>query len=279
MFDTIEKLDNSLIQHGPVNNRIYLMKVNGRDLPGLVEKLDALAHQNKYTKIFTKIPLQVKPIFTKRGYIQEAAVPGFFHGDSEAVFLSRFVDPQRARDDCKDEIVQILETAAKKSEQPANPSLPEGFEIRPVTPDEAEAMADIFKGVFESYPFPIHDPDYLRQTMESHIDYFGAYDNRRMVAVSSAEQDTEAENVEMTDFAAMGDYRGKGLAGHLLAHMEQQMREKGIKTAYTIARAVSAGINITFARAGYRYAGTLTNNTHICGRFESMNVWYKPLRS
>jgi hypothetical protein len=36
-------------------------------------------------------------------------------------------------------------------------------------------------------------------------------------------------------------------------------------------------MNITFARAGYRYAGTLVNNTQICGQLESMNVWYKPL--
>ena len=37
------------------------------------------------------------------------------------------------------------------------------------------------------------------------------------------------------------------------------------------------GMNITFAKHGYHYAGTLNNNTNICGRIESMNVWYKSL--
>ena len=277
MFDTIEKLDHSLIQHGPANDRIYLMKVNGRDLPGLVDKLDALAEQNHYTKIFTKVPLQTKPMFVDRGYIEEAMIPGFFHGETEAVFLSRFVDPQRELDPSQKKIEEILDIAREKGAHPETKTLPDGFGIRQVRPDEAEAMAEIFKVVFESYPFPVHDPDYLRETMETHIAYFAAYDHRKMVAVSSAEMDTEAENVEMTDFATFPDYRGKGLASCLLSHMELQMQEKGIKTGYTIARALSAEMNITFARAGYTYSGTLTNNTNICGQLESMNVWHKPL--
>jgi hypothetical protein len=36
-------------------------------------------------------------------------------------------------------------------------------------------------------------------------------------------------------------------------------------------------MNITFGRRGYRYAGTLVNNTWIGGAIESMNVWYKIL--
>ena len=277
MFDTIEKLDHSLIQHGPANNRIYLMKVSGQDLPELLDKMDAMAQQNHYTKIFTKVPLQTKPLFEARGYIEEAVIPGFFHGDTEAVFLSRFVDPQREQDPSQKQLEEILDIAAEKVEQPEIKSLPDGFEIRQVRSDEAEAMAAIFKVVFESYPFPVHDPDYLRETMETHIEYYAAYENGTMVAVSSAEMDTEAENVEMTDFATLPDYRGKGLASCLLSYMENRMLEKGIQTGYTIARALSAGMNITFARAGYTYAGTLTNNTNICGQLESMNVWYKLL--
>ncbi|MEZ4485255.1 MAG: hypothetical protein R2864_11955 [Syntrophotaleaceae bacterium] len=34
-------------------------------------------------------------------------------------------------------------------------------------------------------------------------------------------------------------------------------------------------MNITFAKHGYSYGGTLTNNTQISGDLESMVVWYK----
>ena len=55
------------------------------------------------------------------------------------------------------------------------------------------------------------------------------------------------------------------------------MQRRGILTAYTIARSLSYGMNITFARQGYRFGGTLTNNTEISGAIESMNVWYRSL--
>ena len=59
--------------------------------------------------------------------------------------------------------------------------------------------------------------------------------------------------------------------------MGKAMKLKGIKTAYTIARAKSAGMNITFSKAGYKFGGRLKNNTNIFGNIESMNVWYKHL--
>jgi hypothetical protein len=57
----------------------------------------------------------------------------------------------------------------------------------------------------------------------------------------------------------------------------EEMRAAGMKTALTIARALSYPINATLARAGYAWGGTLVNNTNICGGFESMNVWYRAL--
>lgn len=55
------------------------------------------------------------------------------------------------------------------------------------------------------------------------------------------------------------------------------MADEGIKTAYTIARSTSFGMNKTFARQGFDFGGTLVNNTLIGDTIESMNVWYKAL--
>jgi hypothetical protein len=59
--------------------------------------------------------------------------------------------------------------------------------------------------------------------------------------------------------------------------MDDHAKEAGLRVAFTIARALSFGMNITFARRSYQYAGTLINNTQIAGSIESMNVWYKTL--
>jgi putative beta-lysine N-acetyltransferase len=138
-------------------------------------------------------------------------------------------------------------------------------------------MAHVYRVVFASYPFPIHDPEYLKQTMATTVRYFCAEEQGKIVALSSAEFDFKGQNVEMTDFATLPDTRGRGIALSLLALMEQDPKVRTMRTAYTIARSLSPGMNITFAKAGYAYGGTLTNNTDISGSIESMNIWYKTL--
>ena len=86
-----------------------------------------------------------------------------------------------------------------------------------------------------------------------------------------------SQNVEMTDFATLPEALGHGLALSLLETMESAMCRRNMHTAHTIARARSPGMNITFSKAGYTFAGTLINNTNISGGIESMNVWYKRL--
>jgi putative beta-lysine N-acetyltransferase len=277
MFDTIEKIDHSVVQHGPNSDRIYLMKLSDQDLPDLLDKLDRLAEQQDYSKIFAKAPLPVKEMFASHDYVEEASVPGFYKGQTDGVFLAKYIDPQREREPAQKKIEHIIDLSEEKAKQ-AEPEIPDGpLTIRPLEESDADALAEVYQEVFESYPFPIHEPDYLLETMASHVAYFGAFDENRLVAAGSAEIDSEAQNAEMTDFATLPDYRGQGLAQQLLVTMEQHMRNRGIKTGYTIARALSAGMNITFAKHGYQFAGTLTNNTHICGGIESMNVWYKSL--
>ena len=81
----------------------------------------------------------------------------------------------------------------------------------------------------------------------------------------------------MTDFATLSKYRGQGLASYLLKKMEREMIHQGMRTLFSIARALSPAMNMTFGNTDYLYGGTLVNNTNISGRIESMNVWYKHL--
>jgi putative beta-lysine N-acetyltransferase len=133
--------------------------------------------------------------------------------------------------------------------------------------------------VFESYPFPVDDPDHLRKEQEHGTRFFTVWEEGDLVAASSMEPGGASGVVEMTDFATLPAHRGKGLATHLLSLMDRAAAKAGKRVAYTIARAASFGMNITFARRKYTFGGTLVNNTQISGAIESMNVWYKPLGS
>ncbi|MDD5133941.1 MAG: putative beta-lysine N-acetyltransferase [Phycisphaerae bacterium] len=279
MSDKIETMGNSVIQHGPENSRIYLMKVGGADVPEIVGKLEKLAQKKSYSKIFAKVPLQLKPFFREEDYKAEAMVPGFYQGRDEAVFLAKFLSKERELEPKTDEISANLTIARSKAKQRTDTDI-KSFRIKKAEPGDAENISGVFKRVFETYPFPVHDVGYIKDTMRGHICYFCAVekDTKKIAAVSSAEIDATEKNVEMTDFATLPAYRGNGLAGALLERMESEMATMGIKKAYTIARALSVGVNILFARAGYEYAGTLINNTNICGQIESMNVWHKSFR-
>jgi putative beta-lysine N-acetyltransferase len=275
--DKFETLAGSKIQHGEYNDRIYLMKLARPPAGDTVEKLDQLAERENYSKIFAKIPCPESGMFLEHGYREEARVPGFYNGQEDGCFLARYLDPARAEETNRERHEQVMQASFDGVDGALHNELPEGLRWRECDPADAEAVAGVYREVFETYPFPIHDPAYIRKTMETHVIYFGVWKGDKLVALSSSEMDEDASNVEMTDFATLPEARKQGIGVFLLHRMDERMTERGIKTGYTIARAVSFGMNITFARCGYEYAGRLINNTNISGNFESMNVWHKPL--
>ena len=277
MYDTVETLGKSMVHHGTCNNRVYLMKLDASDLPSIVGRLARLAERHGYTKIFAKIPAEHEAEFLRNGYRREAFIPDFYKGTTGAAFLGWYLDEARATDRRNSEVQQNLELAKSRATSGPAPKPDPHLDFGPAAEPDAEEMAQVYRVVFASYPFPIHDPAYLKETLKTNVRYFYAKRQGRIVALSSAEFDFGGQNVEMTDFATLPDGRGRGIALSLLARMEQDPKVRTMRTAYTIARSLSPGMNITFAKAGYTYGGTLTNNTDISGSIESMNVWYKAL--
>lgn len=274
--DTVTTIGGTLVQHGRLSDRIYVMHLSPADLPGILDDLDALAESERYSKIFAKVPASALSSFISRGYVVEARVPGFFRGREDGYFASKFLDAKRRWE--SGDVAAVLAAVREKAGDGCPVVLPEGWTCAPAAEDDADDLAALYGEVFATYPFPIADPGYLRETMAGDYRYFIVRtEDGRLAAASSAEIYREDENVEMTDFAVHQAFRGKSLSGYLLSRMEEAMRAAGMKTAFTIARALSYPINSTFARAGYAWAGTLTNNTNICGGFESMNVWYRAL--
>ncbi|PLX86713.1 MAG: putative beta-lysine N-acetyltransferase [Desulfuromonas sp.] len=273
----MEIIGESLIQHGKANDRAYVMKIGKNDYPGIVGDVVALARANGYSKIFVKAPAFARPAFMDSGFVEEARVPGLFQGEEDGFFLSRFFSPEREAEGQPDLVAEILEAARQKRGKTGDAKLPAGHACRVMQKDDVEEMARLYRQVFASYPFPIHDPDYLARTMDENLSYYGIWIDSRLIALSSAEIDFAGKNAEMTDFATLPECRGSGLATYLLDQMESGIKQSGIQTAYTIARAYSFGMNITFAKHGYAFGGTLVHNTQISGNLESMNVWYKHL--
>lgn len=277
MFDKVEKLEHSVIQHGPNNDRVYLMKLDQKDLPEIIDKLYDLSLVKRYTKIFAKVPERMVDDFLDKDFKKEATIPKFYKGKESAHFVSRFIGATRfflsfAK---KQRIKENIEVALQKKEK--NNLRKPGAEFRPLGHRDADQLVSLYGKTFKVYPFPIFEEQYIKDTMDKNIDYFGAFVDDKLVAASSAEKDVENRNAEMTDFATLPKHRGKNLSYFLLKEMEKEMASQDFKTLFTIARSASIGMNATFARQEYEFAGTLVNNTYIGEDIESMNVWYKHL--
>lgn len=271
MSDEITVMDGSVIHHGAANDRAYLMKLKGDPLSA-AGKLEGFARLQGYSKVIAKLPARAMSPFSAAGFRIEGAVPGYFRGGESAVFMAKYLQDFRRRPAAPERVTEVL-AAARSADRSPSASVPRI--CRKALPEDADAMASVYRRVFASYPFPIDDPAYLRRTMGENVVYFGIWEKGLPVALASAEMDLEARSAEMTDFATLPEFRGRGFATALLAEMEGEMGRRQMKTLYTIARAVSFGMNLTFSGLGYRYGGTLTRNTQISGDLECMNLWFK----
>jgi putative beta-lysine N-acetyltransferase len=277
-YDKTIEIDSATIQHGKNNNRIYLMDIGQADPEHLIRRLNEIAVAHHYEKIFAKIPAEHADVFRKAGYSVEASVKGLYAGERDGLFLGKFLHAERSEESLQRHYQMI--TSLARSKQPSQPSdLSSGVTMRMCTGKDASKMAKIYGKVFDSYPFPIDESSFIRRSMKEGTRFACIEVAGKMAALASAECSFASglRYAEMTDFATLPEYRGNGFALNLLKFLEERIAKEGIITAYTIARAVSVGMNVTFAKGAYEYGGRLKNNTDIAGKIESMNVWFKQL--
>lgn len=274
--DTVTKLGRSLIHHGPYNDRVFLYHLDEADLPGITDRLCALAEDRGYSRIFARVPAPARDHFVTHGYASGACLPGLFRGRVDGYYMAKYLDAPGIDTAGIDEVLTVAREKARAGA--AEMVIGPGFTATPATSGDAPALASIYREVFETYPVPIHDPAYLAEEMQKSLRCFCIRGSGgRIASVAAAEVNNADKFAEMTGFATVPGYRGRGFAGYLLQRMEEEVRSIGVRTAFAIARACSPPANITFARAGYTYAGTLPESVNICGSLEDMNFWHKTL--
>lgn len=259
------------------NKRLRVIRYDREELERAAGRWLEIARRQEYGKVFVKAQAADRETLQRAGYHREARIEGYFAGE-DAHVMSCFLTPGRSSSDLAPEARRTLEAiiadATGAPQEP--PPLPEGTTCRPANPDDAPRLAALYDQVFASYPFPIDDADFIARGMEADVRFRLVEDERgRLLAAASAETVPALANAELTDFATAPPARGRGLASHLLAALEDDMAAAGISHCYTLARAPSSGMNRVFARAGYIHTGTLLNNCHIAGRFEDMECWCK----
>ncbi len=255
------------------NLRLRMLAYRG-NLFSLLDKVNEIAVQHSFEKIICMAKYEDLVHFMARGYMIEAMIEKYFNG-SDAYFVTKYFTNERRNSEKWMEEDKIISDIFKgpQDSQPTDTT----FLIRKATPEDAQQLATLYDSVFQIYPTPLNDPDYIKKVMLDSTIFYVAVDDDVIVSSASADIDYTFFHAELTDCATLDAYRKHGLMKKLLIELEKELVTNGIYCAFSIARALSYGMNKSFYQLGYSYSGRLTNNCYIFDKIEDMNVWMKDL--
>lgn len=242
----------------------------------VIQTTEELAKQANSEKIIMKGKFEDYKIFLEKGYRNEAIIDGYFLG-SDGYFFCKYLEPDRAFTahlQVEEDIIASVQHL-KRSSQVIMP--PADYKIMKVGEKEAVMLSDLYREVFQIYPTPLHDPEYVKKTLKEGTIYYAFMYHHEMISAASAEVNSLFRNAELTDCATKKEHRKFGLMKILLKKLEEDLFEQQIYCSYSIARSLSFGMNAVLHQLGYQYRGRLVNNCYIFDKLEDMNVWVKNL--
>ncbi len=268
----------TILKSGSTSVTIYTDLFNKRvrvdDYTGPTEEiLQLLDHSTPpwAEKIIIKSREKEVSFFLSKGFVKEATVKGYFSG-ADMHFLVSYPRMERGQNDKLKKEKEVVEAILN---QGFRKSATDTSVVELAKDEDAEDLANLYAEVFQVYPTPLNNVDYVRKTMKEGTRYVLIRDDNKIISAASAEINTIYANAELTDCATLPSAQGKGHIKKLLVKLEELLVENNIHCLYTIARAESYGMNRAFHQLGYTFGGTLVNNCIIYSGLEDMNVWFK----
>ncbi|MFP3637406.1 GNAT family N-acetyltransferase, partial [Bacillus sp. SIMBA_033] len=75
-------------------------------------------------------------------------------------------------------------------------------------------LAKLYDTVFETYPTPMNEPDYIQKVMEEGTVFYAVEHDGHIVSAASAEINAPYGHAELTDCATLPTYRKLGFMHH-----------------------------------------------------------------
>lgn len=259
----------------PFNKRVRVDDYLGH-FPSCVNKALHVAKETAAEKLIFKVRHENISSLIKEGFCYEAMIDKYYLGNDCYFLVKYFVNERRNSEHwvLEDQIVMdVLESQKQIKVQ----NLPKGYELRKAVESDAEQLANLYLTVFKIYPTPMNDPSYIKKCMKDHTIFYICTFEEKIVSAASAEINGFYHNAEMTDCATLPEHRKFGILKHLLLKLEEELFVKEIYCVYSIARALSFGMNMALHQLQYEYCGRLANNCYIFDQLEDMNMWVKQL--
>lgn len=259
----------------PFSKRVRVDDLQGDSEKG-IQRAEEIAQGYNSEKLIVKTRREQITSLIENGFQLEGIIDKYFLG-SDCYFLCKYYSVERRNNSYllkEDEIlknIRLLELR-EDSFQRIKP-----YTMKRIEKKDAEKLAALYQKVFKVYPTPLAQPDYIRKTLEEGTIYYAYYLDDHFVSAASAEVNSYYMNAEITDCATLTEHRKHGLMKWLIKELENELIRRGIFCTYSLARALSFGMNGALYQLGYRYRGRLMNNCLIYNKLENMNVWVKDL--
>lgn len=241
-----------------------------------VEKVLNVAKDIAAEKIIFKTRKEDVQALLSQGFLYEGSIDKFFLG-SDCYFLVKYtVDERRNSFNWikEDQILAGVQKLPTRVEVDVD-VVPQVYQGRKAEEADALELAKLYDKVFEIYPTPMNDPEYVKKCMESGTVFYIYLLKEEIVSAASAEINDFFHNAEITDCATLPEHRQYGLMKHLLEKLEGYLVSNEIYCIYSIARSLSFGMNAVLHQRGFCYRGRLANNCFIFDKLEDMNLWVK----
>lgn len=260
------------------NKRLKVMDYDGNNYEGLAKRIDYLTVENDFDKAFIKCTKEDWEEFMSFGYTLEGIFKYYYNGENAYCLSKFYTDNRRNSKQIQKENEIITKIRESEKKDMSNMKLDEDYTIKVAEKNDIHKIVKLYEEVFETYPIPLTNSNYVTTLMENDVIFIIIEHKGKIISAASADIDFKYKNAEMTDCATLPQYRGNGLMSYIINELEEEMRDKGIICLYSLARAVSYGMNKVFRDHKYTFTGRLVNNCDICGSFEDMNLWVKKLQ-
>ncbi|WP_226681632.1 putative beta-lysine N-acetyltransferase [Sutcliffiella horikoshii] len=256
------------------NKRLKIEDFRG-NIKQIIESIEEWSKQPFTEKVIIKSRPEHVRALMERGFLLEASIPGYFLG-SEGFFLCKYKEINRYNSDKWCEEDSILNSVWQKREQ-KDVLLDPNLTLRVAKISDAKKLSSFYKDVFPIYPVPIEDPNYIVEQIQSKTIFMLLEEHGEIIAAASADMNETYRNAEITDCATSPTKRKGGYMNVLIRELEAELVKRQIYCSYSIARALSFGMNAVLHNLDYTYKGRLKNNCYIFDKIEDMNVWSKDL--
>ncbi|WP_332696185.1 putative beta-lysine N-acetyltransferase [Halalkalibacter lacteus] len=257
------------------NERLRIDYYRG-NVASLVEDIEEINKKQQFTKVIIHAKPEHFEQLISYGYQLEAIFKGFSNGsDCYAMALYKNNDRRISTEWVKED--EILTSVYKKGRNSKQKTIPETYEFRRATGKDVTKLAALYDSVFEVYPTPMNEPDYIKKVMKNGSIFHIVEYNKEIVSAASADINKTFHHAELTDCATLPEHRKYGFMKKLLSELENELKNEQIFCAFSIARSLSFAMNAAFYQLGYEYRGRMTNNCYIFDKLEDMNVWAKDL--